>query len=348
MKNTLRYIVIAGGLFLSSNVDAQDIHFSQMAFSPLNLNPALTGANSTLQGIVNYRSQWNSVAEPYNTFGASIDARFNDNKRDKNGIIAGGLNFFNDQAGDLKVSTNIVNLNLAYHLILDKTSTLGLGIYGGFGQRSIDPTGGKWGSQYDGESYNEAIPSNEIFNSPSFTYLDAGAGLLYTYEKFEGYMTQNNQRQFNGGIAFFHVNNPSYSFIDNGSEKLYIRWSVFVNGTFGINNSSGALLPGIYFNRQKSNMEILYGTYYRITLTEGSKVTSFKKPFFLHLGLFHRWNDALVGKAMLEWSDISAGFAYDINISSLNDVSDAKGGFELFLRYNLLSTNGNVIRSRIH
>ena len=154
-----------------------------MAFSPLTLNPALTGANSALQGIVNYRSQWNSVAEPYETIGASIDARFNDNKRNKSGIIAGGLNFFSDQAGDLKVSTNIVNLSLAYHLILDKTSTLGLGIYGGFGQRSINSARGKWGSQYDGESYNEALPSNEVFKSPSFTYVDAGAGLLYTYNR---------------------------------------------------------------------------------------------------------------------------------------------------------------------
>ena len=347
MKKTIKYIIIATGFAVSTSGFAQDVHFSQMSFSPLNLNPALAGANSTLQGIVNYRSQWNSVAEPYQTIGASIDGRFNDNKRNKKGIIAGGLNFFNDQAGDLKIATTIVNLNLAYHLILDKKSTLGLGIYGGFGQRAIDPTDGRWGSQYDGTSYNEALPSNEVFDSPSFSFLDAGAGLLYTFKKFEGYMTQNNQRQFNVGAAFFHVNNPNYSFIDNGTEKLYMRWSIFANAVIGVNNSRGAFLPGVYFNRQKSTMEILYGTYYRITLTEGSKVTGFNKPFFLHIGLFNRWSDALVAKAMLEWSDISAGFAYDINISSLNEVSSARGGFEIFLRYNMLSGGKPLSRSRV-
>jgi hypothetical protein len=51
---------------------------------------------------------------------------------------------------------------------------------------------------------------------------------------------------------------------------------------------------------------------------------------------------------MLEWSDISAGFAYDINISSLTEVSSARGGFEIFLRYNVGHLTGpGSSRSRI-
>lgn len=340
MKIKLTHLAATVGIALSSSLAAQDVHFSQMAYSPLNLNPALAGANSTIQGIVNYRSQWKSVASPYQTIGASVDGRFNDGKRTKKGIIAGGLNFFNDKAGDMNVSTTNVSLNLAYHLLLGQKSSLGIGIYGGYGQRSIDVSDGRWGSQYDGTTYNTALPSNEVFNSPSFSYFDAGTGLVYTYKKNDGYMTQNNQRHFTAGAAFYHVNNPSYSFIDNGGEKLFMRWSIFANAVIGISNTKGALLPGVYFNRQKSAMEILYGTYYRITLSEGSKITGFNKPFFLHLGLFHRWGDALVGKAMLEWSDVSAGFAYDINISSLSPVSSARGGFEVFLRYNIAHLTG--------
>ena len=136
-----KYVSITSKLalatFFTASVFAQDIHFSQMEFSPLTLNPALAGANSPMQGIVNYRSQWSSVATPFKTIAASVDARFNENKRKKSGIIAGGLNFFNDQSGDLQVNTTNVNINLAYHLILDQNSTIGLGIYTGFGQRSI-------------------------------------------------------------------------------------------------------------------------------------------------------------------------------------------------------------------
>jgi hypothetical protein len=48
---------------------------------------------------------------------------------------------------------------------------------------------------------------------------------------------------------------------------------------------------------------------------------------------------------MFEWDQISAGFAYDINISSLTEVSRAKGGFEVFLRFNM--GDGGGFRSRI-
>ncbi|MDP4685090.1 MAG: PorP/SprF family type IX secretion system membrane protein [Crocinitomicaceae bacterium] len=345
MKKLIRIYFCIGLACISLIGNAQDVHFSHMEFSPMTLNPGLAGANGPLQGIVNYRSQWNSVADPYKTIAASFDARFNDKKRNKSGIIAGGINFYNDQAGDLKVNTNNVNLNLAYHLILDKSSTLGLGIYSGFGQRSISPEGGKWASQYDGNAYNPSLSSGEVFNSPSFSFFDAGAGLVYTYKNGAGYMNQNKQRFFNGGIAFYHVNRPNYSYINNGEEKLYMRISGFVNANIGIANTRGSILPGIYYQRQKSAQEIYVGANYKYNLHEGSRHTGFTRPMALYIGLFGRVKDALVGKLMFEYDQFSAGFAYDINISSLTEVSRSKGGFELFLRFNM--GDGGGFRAKI-
>ncbi len=94
----------------------QDIHFSQMRFSPLNLNPALAGAEQNLQALINYRNQWNSVAFPFQTIGGSVDWRFKE-KRGGNGFLAGGVNVFNDQAGDVRMTTTNVNLSIAYHLL---------------------------------------------------------------------------------------------------------------------------------------------------------------------------------------------------------------------------------------
>ena len=345
MRNKI-ILIFSIALLTSTQLRAQDVHFSQTEFSPTNLNPGLTGANSVMQVIVNYRSQWKSVAIPYNTIAASIDARLNENKRNKSGIFALGLGVYQDQAGSSNVRTLNAKLNLAYHLILDRNNTLGLGVYGAFGQRSIQSTTGTWGSQYNGLSYDPTLPSNEIFNDASFSFIDAGAGLVYTYKENSGYMTQNNGRSFNAGIAFFHVNTPSYSFIENDTENLYMRWTVFANAKLGVANSRGTFLPGVYFTRQKSSMEILYGTYYRYRITEGSKITDRIKPFYFSIGLFHRWNDALVGKSMLEWSNYSVGFAYDINISSLTTVSRSRGGFEIFLRYNIVNSS-DLSRSKI-
>ena len=57
--------LLASLLIITGNCTfAQDIHFSQVGFSPLTLNPALAGANGAINGVLNYRSQWSSVAKP--------------------------------------------------------------------------------------------------------------------------------------------------------------------------------------------------------------------------------------------------------------------------------------------
>jgi type IX secretion system PorP/SprF family membrane protein len=335
MKNTIiQSAVLSFGLLVSTGLNAQDVHFSNMEFSPLTLNPALAGANSPMQGIVNYRNQWNSVAMPYSTIAASFDARFNEKTRNKKGHIAGGINFFNDNAGDLKVTTNNVNVSLAYHLLLDENNTLGLGIYTGYGQRSVNPNDARWASQFDGSGFNTNIVSGETFNTANHSYLDAGAGLLYTYQGDGGYRNMAQPR-VNVGLAFYHLNRPGYSFIDQSTEKLNMRISAFANATLPLSDSKGALVPGVYFQRQKTSMEILYGMYYRYQVSEGSMRTGFSKPMALSFGLFNRFKDAMVAKVMFEFDQYSAGFAYDINISGLNEVSKLRGGFELFLRFNM-------------
>ena len=234
-----KYICLVFVCLFVKNLIAQDIHFSQIEFTPLALNPALAGANTNMQGIVSYRSQWNSVAKPFQTSAANFDVLLNREAKKRKGNFGLGIFFFNDQAGEPKISTNIVNLHLTYHLIIQKKSTLGLGIYTGYGQKAIGAVDGRWASQYDGSSFNAALPNGEPLNSPNYSYFDAGAGLLYTFSNTNGYMTQNRNRKINVGLGVYHLNRPNNSFAsDNGLERLNMRFSSFVNGEIGIENSN--------------------------------------------------------------------------------------------------------------
>ena len=95
-------------------------------------------------------------------------------------------------------------------------------------------------------------------------------------------------------------------------------------------------MPGIYYQNQGAASQVLLGSYYKIIFNSGSKYTAYEKPFSLSVGLFGRWQDAFVGKMMLEWDKYSMGMSYDINTSSLSSVSNFRGGFELFLRFSML------------
>jgi type IX secretion system PorP/SprF family membrane protein len=344
MKKNLRTLLLIFGSSVIFNAYCQDVHFSFAEYSNMNLNPALAGANSPMQGVINYRNQWSSVGEPFQTIAASFDGRFNDNKRNKSGIFAGGISFYNDQAGDIRVSTSSVNLNLAYHLLINDNNTIGLGIYGGFGQRSLNAASGKWATQYNNGSYDASINSGEVFSNTNFGFVDAGAGLLYTYNSGGGYMRQNKNTRINAGLAFYHVNQPYFSFISTNTEKLYMRISGFANAEIGIANTSGSILPGVYYHRQGNAQEILLGANYKILMSEGSKVTGFNRPMAFYVGAFGRLKDAFIAKFMFEFDQFMTGVSYDVNMSSLNDVSRARGGVELFLRFNAGSGYGSKSR----
>jgi type IX secretion system PorP/SprF family membrane protein len=326
-------LIVLAPLF-NTFVNAQDIHFSQWEFSPMTLCPALAGANSEMQAVVNYRKQWSTAGVPFETMAASFDSRISKPKRGQSGIFAMGVNFYNDKAGFRKISTNQFTLNLAYHLILNRQSTVGVGLYGCYGQRGFSSAGDQWMSQYDGISFNSAYVSGEEFNSPNFSMFDVGAGAVYAYTSKSGYMNQNKRKRLNIGFTAFHLNKPYYSFIDNEDERLAIRYTVFVNGDLGIENTRGILQPGIYYNRQGGHQEIMFGTNYGYILHEGSRSTGFTRPLTFYIGLFYRLGDAFVARTMFEYDMFSLGFAYDANLSDFTSATNSVGGFELFLRYN--------------
>lgn len=318
---------------VSLNSGAQDIHFSAMDFSPQNLNPALTGANFDVQANINYRSQWNAVAAPFQTIGASADMRIPNSKEASKGNFAIGINFFNDQAGEQQMSSNSVALNAAYHIKLNETSTIGLGLNTGFGQRSLAISGGQWGAQYDGTDYDPTLSSGEVFNNPTFSYFDVGAGAVYRFRP-EPKSRNNNGTVVNIGLAAYHVNQPNFSFIGVEEEPLYVRWSGFANARIGIGTTKMAIEPGAYAQFQGPNMEILLGTDYRFFLSQETSPVGESGGTSLAIGLFYRNQDALISRFSVRFGQFDAGMAYDFNLfSSLREVSSARGGAEIFLRW---------------
>ena len=340
-------LIVSFSMFAISMANSQDIHFSQGIYSPLTLNPAMAGVSSPITAIVNYRTQWKSVASPYSTIAASFDMRLNENRRQRKGIFAFGVNFLNDKAGDARISTTNANVHLAYHLILNPKSMLGIGIYTGFGQRSIDAASGKWGSQFDGSAYNAGLSSGETFLSDQFSFMDVGTGFVYTFKNSERYMTSNDQKEFSFGGAVYHLSRPNYSFLSTNDERLFMRFTGFAHATIGITNTKLSIRPAVYYQRQRTAQELLVGTYFRYMVQEESRITGYNKGTFISLGAFYRNKDAFVAKAMVEWSDFSLGLAYDVNVSSLVNVSKARGGFEIFLKYGLSQALAQQSRSRI-
>lgn len=322
-------------LLFVSTISAQDFHFSQMKFTPMNVNPSLVGLNGKYNAIANYRTQWNSVASPYTTLGASFDANLNDPSKRK-GFLAAGINFYHDVAGDLKMTTSNVNFSVAYHLRLNRTTTLGLGVQVGYAQRGIGQVKGSFASQYDGNDFDPTISSGENLGHRNFGYVDAGGGFVFKHNSLREGTFNSGGYMFSAGVAAYHLTNPSYSFIQGGDDDLSIRYTGFMETEFRLNNPRFALMPALYYQRQGSHQEILVGSYIKYSIVESTNKTSMRNSFSIAYGAFYRYGDAFVNKLLIDLSGYAIGVSYDINISSLTQASRGRGGVEFMFRYYLL------------
>ncbi|GIV26475.1 MAG: hypothetical protein KatS3mg027_0289 [Bacteroidia bacterium] len=332
----LKIKVIVLMIFSGISLNAQDIHFTQIQYFPLTLNPAMSGANYALSGNLIYRNQWKAVAAPYNTFGLSVDGRVN--KSPKGHFFAAGLKFFNDNTGDLSLKTNDVTLNGAYHLRVDQGQFIGIGIYAGIIQKSINMQNAQWDSQYDGTQYNSSLPNNENYGSNTFIVPDAGVGITYSFDKNEGLYNRGGQNmKGNIGFSAFHVNAPSYTFLKDSKDKMPIRYVAFANGDIGLGKSNFALSPLIVFQLQGASQELLTGLYGKYIF---AKAQQGKSGGSIALGSIYRNKDAVTSNIVLEYDSYTIGFSYDINISQLKTISRGKGAMEIFIRYVLPSPYG--------
>ena len=334
-KLILFVIVMVAG----AGLKAQDIHFSQFYLSPLNLNPAMTGAmDCNIRLVANYRNQWASVIQnPYTTYSVSYDQKVPVGRYD---FIGFGATFWNDVAGEVNFSTSTAKGSASYLKRMGGTRKtahyLVAGVELGFAQRSIDFLLAKWGSQGLNGVYDPNSPSNETSLNSSITFADLGAGLLW-------YSALRNDNSFYVGGAFHHLNSINVSFQDDLNELYYSRLTFHVGGEINFNGRAG-LSPGMIVMSQGPHLQVNSGLSLKFIL--GSK----RDQQAFHIGLWNRVSkqddgiegtnspvllDALILSTRFDYQTFSIGFSYDVNVSSLAAASNGSAGPEFALVYKI-------------
>ncbi|MBU0763497.1 MAG: PorP/SprF family type IX secretion system membrane protein [Bacteroidetes bacterium] len=314
---------------------AQDIHFSQFSASPLLLNPAAAGnMKGNIRAVTNYRNQWLSVANSYQTYSLAADMNLKSLYGSKKGFPGLGLSLFRDQAGDLKYARTQAELSLAYHVYLNSRNILSGGVQAGMAQRSFDRSAMMWDSQFDGTAYNPDLPG-ETSVIPSKAFVDVGIGMHWVYFTGDKNMVSNDGINLTAGFSLLHLAGTNQSMYDihDVKSRENIKITGYSVASLGVPQSNIAVQPAIMYSRQNSVFEMTGGIVMRYRLVEASKYTGFIKESALSLGAYCRWNDAVIPMIKFEYSNWAAGVSYDINISSLHTATNFRGGFEIFIQY---------------
>lgn len=325
-KNIITRLGLATAMMLSTSaVFAQDIHFTQFDMAPLVINPAFTGMfDGQVRAGGIYRQQWASVTVPYVTYGAHADMPL---FADQSGsYLAGGIQVFNDKAGDGNLQNFTGLLSLAYHKILGR-SDLAIGMQGGYAQKSIDLSKLYFGDESVNGTFTQGTSQEYhlgVGNSRSYYLINAGVSLAG--------VSRTGRVGYVMGLAANNINQPNDALLkkQNSQTGLDMRFT----GELGLNivsNDRFSLRPAVLFQSQASATEIIAGNEFLYNVGAEPGYSNFSTAVFL--GGWYRTGDAAMITAGVEFKGVRIGLGYDYNISSLNPASNGNGGFEIAVRY---------------
>lgn len=303
---------------------AQDIHFSQYNTQALLLNPALSGMNECDYRVgAIFRTQWFSVSQgnTYRTTSVFADMAVFKPRKGSN-YLGAGISIFSDQAGDLNYNSNKVDLSLAYHIILDRTTkqSFSLGLQAGFAHRSLDRT--KAIFSYDPLTGEPSLSNSEPLKVDPLFYGDVSAGFLWSIKP------QHNSSYYLG-FAIQHLNQPNISglYSKNTNEKQYMKLVGHFGSLIPISDRI-SLMPGFMLLKQGPSFEANISNYIKYSISD---VPNNRTAFYI--GTMYRVLDAFIIAARADVKGFSINFSYDINVSKLTPSSKANGGPELSITY---------------
>ncbi len=323
-KRNQLWLLLQLGVFLclltgTFSSQAQDIHFSQTSFSPLNLNPAETGMfKGNKRAFLNYRNQWATVSVPFKTYSASYEQNFY-LPFSWAGLLGVGAVINADVAGDANFGIKQAKLSLAYHRFnfIENHFDVSLGMNIGFNQYSLDYSKLRFSQDDMSSCLSANFNSLETNINPQFSFLDFSFGSRMQYH-WEGI-------SFCFGVAFSHINNSKKSFYKRVQDPIHSKFNSYLESKIPI-DSKWLIQPAIYYFHQAKAQSINIGA----LAQKKTEHPDFKYYFF---GLFNRHNDAVCFIIGTNYKGLQVGLSYDLTYSSLNSYKKNVGALEISLHY---------------
>ena len=305
-------------------MSAQDIHFSQVGNSPLNISPALTAVFSDDVRIIgNYKSQWRSVPVSFMTFSGSYEKKFI-HKKFPNSMFGGGLIFDHDKAGDGELSLSRMGLNFAYTHQLSRKFFMTGGFQFSIAQRMFKPQQLTFDSQYNGDIFDGGTDSGEIFENPSFAFLNYSGGLNFHYQ------LPSKRARLDFGISAFNLNEAKQSFFNKTDVRLLRRTHIYALGSVMLGEKFDIVGLGMV-SLQDTYSEKIFGLGFKFYLND-----AMSKELSLQLGANYRVGDAVIPNIEIQYRNtFKVAISYDVNVSNFNEATSGKGSPEFSFIYTL-------------
>ena len=311
MKKFVFYL----GFLLSNFVHSQDYHFSQMdKIMPL-INPATT---SNFEGFEKFsalhRSQWLGSGTKFNTTTALAELSVGKKRGRDNAYLGVGVFFNHDIGGDSKMTSNGGGFTVSGNIPVKDGHWLSAGFQTSFVGRSADFSRLYYYNQFNGNGFDNSLPSGELNQFTSFGYVDAGAGISYRIVKTRNRKYKSKNNGFQLGFSMNHLTQPDLKYNVLIEDKLYRKICINTNFTVGLNSVSGLQFVAAQFF-QGPHKETNLGVFYELRLKDITTLMSVSRERNLYIGTYFRFPMAFAPYVGIDFGDFSFGISYDKTMS---------------------------------
>lgn len=322
-------MLLLSGICCVVNVLSQDVGYSQFYDQPILRNPALAGVfTGDARITASYRNQWQSVTIPYRTFGLSAEFKMPLNLVENDNLTL-GLQLIRDIAGTSQFSTLQIMPVANYSFPMSENSYLSVAFMGGLMQQRFDPSKLVLNDQFvagSNGSFSILPASGQVWENTSANYLDVSAGVSYS-----GMIGKSD---YFIGAGMFHATRPKVGFFEGS--KITLNKKVAFNGGVSIPVAEihRVILYADLFKQFGKGFQpagsstIQFGSIFDVGIEADEE-----KRNSVAIGLLYRLNDALIPVVQLRLDKFTVSASYDVNISSLNEASQKRGGLEMVFTY---------------
>ncbi|MFO7868347.1 MAG: PorP/SprF family type IX secretion system membrane protein [Bacteroidales bacterium] len=253
MKKIYLFVIAFFPLLISVSVlRAQDPNFSQFYFKEVYYNPAFTGINPGLRGTVTDRHLWVNVPGEFGTQSIAVD--YYDNLFAQGGF---GLQLTRNTQGESFLNTYNTAISYAKQIRVLPDLMFQIGANAQYIYKTIDYSGLTFSDQYDprfGAIYETEFRPPDDKNFYEKGAFDYSAGLVMRFNIRQTPVKYLAANTF--GIAFHHLTEPDFSWLDDGNEAN-LPMKMVIHGVSkirisrsGFHNRFFLLTPGFIYENQ--------------------------------------------------------------------------------------------------
>jgi Bacteroidetes-specific putative membrane protein len=256
------------------------------------------------------------MSVPYKTMSVWGDAQVFRDRIESGWLGLGGM-ILRDVAGSGSLTSTKVYASAAYHQMLGVAHLLSAGFNVGWANKRINTSELKFPDQFDGEFFDNTLPTSVFLDKPNINYFDVQMGLNYAF-------FPTDKLYINGGISAWHLNRPRESFFSTDPQgfdnRIATRYNAFVNASIKLNDQV-IVNPMAYYTTQSKANELVAGGNVNYNLSGDGEIQ-------LTGGIYYRQGDAFIPMIGFEWKNIKLMFTYDATTSSLKNYNNMRGAYE--------------------